>query len=230
MEIENPICLALDLDSPEEALEVATELRKKVGVFKLGPRLTNVDSSLVSKISELAPVFVDHKYFDIPSTMEAAVRSIFAQGATYTTVHASAGRSALKQLAEVERELNRIRPFKILAVTVLTSFTFEDLPPFVQATPISKQVLDLVDLCIECGITGVVCSPHEIEDVRNRSPEVFIVTPGIRMDAAQRDDQRRTLSPLEAINAGSNLLVVGRPVLSAPDRKNAVARLLKALG
>lgn len=231
MKLINPICLALDVDQPAEAMTIAQELRGQIGVIKVGPRLTNVNSEIVSDLAMLGPVFVDHKYFDIPSTMDAAVRSAFESGASFVTIHAAAGKTALKTLAKIEQELNKKRPFRLLAVTVLTSFTSEDFPPFSQSISIEKQVNELAKLSFESGIDGIVCSPHEIESVRKVNSNAFIVTPGIRSksDVASNrggDDQNRTLSASEALRKGANLLVIGRPIVKATDRRVALENIL----
>lgn len=230
MKLINPICVALDIDSSDEALKIAQELKGKVGAFKVGPRLTNGDSSLVSRIAALGClVFVDHKYYDIPSTMEAAIRSVFNAGATFVTIHASCGKTALAQLSSLEKELNKARPFKILAVTVLTSFASEDFVGFVRTTPIAEQVKELAAHAINNGVTGIVCSPLEIEIVRKIDSSAFIVTPGIRGTGSSSDDQKRTMSAAQAISKGASMLVVGRPILQAPSRIGAVDEILKEL-
>ncbi len=230
MKLLNPICVALDVDDSATALSIARELHGKVGAFKVGPRLTNLDSSLVTKIAALGvPVFVDHKYYDIPSTMEAAVRSVFVAGATFVTIHASSGKTALSQMSQLETELNKIRPFKILAVTVLTSFASDDFVGFVRTTPITEQVKELAAHSIKNGVTGIVCSPHEISTIKKVSSDAFIVTPGIRTALVGGDDQKRTLSAAQAMNSGANMLVIGRPILLAQDRLVAVNEILKEL-
>jgi orotidine-5'-phosphate decarboxylase len=229
MNLINPLCLALDVDTPHQALEIAKELGGKIGVIKVGPRLTNLDSSIVKKLSEFAPVFVDHKYYDIPSTMEAAVRSAFAAGASFVTIHASCGTTALELMSKVEKELNQQRPFKILAVTVLTSFSVADLPEFTKSTPIVEQVKSLAALAVSKGVTGIVCSPQETALIRAQCPSAFIVTPGIRSSKGEKGDQSRTLSASEAIRAGANLLVVGRPIIQSANPSSAVSEIIKEL-
>jgi len=229
MKLTNPLCVALDVDTADEALAIARELRGQVGAFKVGPRLTNIDSTIVQKLAEEAPVFVDHKYYDIPSTMEAAVKSAFSMGATFATIHASAGSTALSLMAKLEIELNQKRPFKILAVTILTSFSQKDLPDFVQSTPIGVQVEHLAKLSLANGVTGLVCSPQEIQQIRQISREAFIVTPGIRSSNQESGDQSRTMSAAQALRAGANLLVVGRPIVKASNRRVAVENLLKEM-
>jgi orotidine-5'-phosphate decarboxylase len=217
LKFKNPIILALDVDTEKEAMSLAEDLGPIAGALKVGPRLTNrFGPALVKRLSEIAPVFLDHKYYDIPSTMEGAVRSAFDMGATLTTVHASSGTVALSRLALVEKELQKIRPFRILSVTVLTSFKKEDQPPF-YSVPIEKQVNELVRLSRQSGIQGFVCSPHEIRNVRSEASDALIITPGVRAQAVPDDDQTRVMGAQEAIRAGADYLVVGRPIFQAKD-------------
>ncbi|MGE0529168.1 MAG: orotidine 5'-phosphate decarboxylase / HUMPS family protein, partial [Bdellovibrionales bacterium] len=133
-QLKNPVFVALDVDSPERALALAGQTRAFVGGFKVGPRLCiRYGEPLLKSLSRHGALFIDNKYFDIPSTMEAAVRASFDMGASFCTVHALSGSEALSRMAKVEEELCRIRPFRILAVTILTSFRQETLPSILQA-------------------------------------------------------------------------------------------------
>lgn len=229
-DLQNPIILALDVDTSEDCFRIAKSLHKKVGAFKVGPRLSmRYGPQLVSDLAKLAPVFVDNKYLDIPSTMEHAVRATFESGATLATVHTWAGLEALKRLASVEKELSQKRPFKILAVTILTSFTSETLPPGFDSHSVTHHVIDLAKLALGCGLTGIVCSPHEVATVRNLSQDAFLVTPGVRLDTDAVGDQRRVQTPIEAMRAGSSALVIGRPIIEANDPVEATERILASL-
>lgn len=230
VQLKNPIMVALDLDSRERCLEIANALEGKVGAFKIGPRLiVRHGSSIISEIARKAPVFVDNKYLDIPNTMDTAIRATFEAGATFATVHCWAGKEALTRLAETERELNRIRPFQILAVTVLTSFTQEGLPPTMINAPIVDQVSALAKLALDSGLSGIVCSPEEVGTLRAQNPRVFLVTPGIRMPVDAKGDQKRVLGPKQAIEAGASALVIGRPIVDAKDPIEATQRILADL-
>ena len=212
----NPLCIALDVDSREEAVLLARQLADVAGGFKLGPRLIQrYGETIVQEIAGLAPVFVDCKYFDIPSTMEAAVIASFEAGASVVTVHALAGKEALQKMAELETKLNKQRPFRILAVTILTSWSEQSLPPVMNKKPIGEHVLALAQLVKESGLKSVVCSAEEIETLK--SLELFLLTPGIRLPTDDKGDQKRTMSPQEALQKGSSALVVGRPIIAALD-------------
>lgn len=230
MNLKNPIIVALDVDTRERCMELARTLGPKVGAFKIGPRLSvRYGAELVTELAKQAPVFVDNKYLDIPSTMESALRASFEAGATLATVHAWAGPEALARLAKVEAELGAKRPFKILAVTILTSFNAETLPPHVRAIPIANQVRDLCDMAVESGITGLVCSPQEVADLRARAKNTFLVTPGIRLSSDEKGDQKRVMGPRQAVELGASALVVGRPIVDAADPVAAAERILADL-
>lgn len=228
----NPIFVALDVDSDVAALDLAKKLRGKVGGFKVGPRLTlRFGRKLIADLAECGPVFVDNKYYDIPSTMEAAIRATFEAGATFATIHAQAGKEALQILAELQNELRKERPFHILSVTVLTSYSLETVPPNWESKPLLDHVQSLAQLNIENGIKGMVCSPEEVAQLRQRFPSSFLVTPGIRLsqDAGAKGDQKRVMTPVEAMQSGASALVIGRPILQASDPVLAVENILASL-
>lgn len=194
-------------------MELVRQTRAFVGGFKVGPRLAlRYGETLLKEIARHGNMFVDNKYFDIPNTMEAAVRASFEVGASYCTVHAQAGREALSLLAEVEEELCKIRPFRILAVTVLTSFKQDTLPSVSQGMPIAEQTVALAKLVTDCGLTGLVCSPEEVESLRAKFPQAYLVTPGVRLSGEDRGDQKRVADPVTALRRGASALVVGRPI------------------
>jgi len=219
--LKSPLIVALDVDDDHRALQLADELHDLVGAFKLGPRLVQrYGSSLSLALAQRAPLFIDCKFFDIPSTMEAAIRASFAVGATLATVHALAGREALATVARVEKELNQERPFKVLAVTILTSWDQNSLPKNFQPLSIADHVKDLGQMAVGEGLTGLVCSPEELSIFSEQG--LFLVTPGIRFDSAtNKDDQKRTVGPREALRRGASALVVGRPIVQAPNPRVA---------
>ena len=129
-------------------------------------------------------------------------------------------------MAKVEAELNQIRPFTLLGVTILTSFSQQSLPPPLNERPISEQVLSLAEMAFSAGLRGFVCSPLEVSSVRSSVAKSFLVTPGVRMPGDALGDQVRVLTPGEAVLAGSNALVVGRPILQAKDPVQALDAIL----
>lgn len=224
----NPLVVALDVDTREEALSFAKSLSGQVGGFKLGPRLClRYGQSFVEEIARQGPVFMDNKHFDISSTMEAAVRASFDCGASVVTVHALSGLDALKKMAALELELSRIRPFRILAVTVLTSWDQNSLPPVLRPDGVATHVVALADLVKSAGLTGIVCSPHELESLQGRG--LYLLTPGIRFPDDEKGDQKRVAGPQEALQAGARALVVGRPIVQAKDPGAAAEKFLRAI-
>lgn len=214
--LATPLIVALDVDSEAEADKLVSELAEVTGCFKLGPRLIHrYGERIIQKYSKQAPVFVDCKFFDIPSTMEASVRASFEAGATFVTVHAMAGPTALKRLAEMEEMLNHQRPFMILAVTILTSWDENEFAPNFHSRPISQHVVDLAAQVRAAGLTGLVCSPLELELLKGLGH--YLVTPGVRLEAESADDQTRVMTPTEAVQHGANAFVVGRPIIRAAD-------------
>ncbi|HEY8271080.1 MAG TPA: orotidine-5'-phosphate decarboxylase [Pseudobdellovibrionaceae bacterium] len=226
--MRNPIIAALDVDDITHALKLADELADIVGGFKVGPRLClRYGQELVKEIAARGPVFMDNKHFDIPSTMEAAVRASFEAGATLVTVHALSGYEALVKMAKLEKELTLIRPFKILAVTILTSWDQKSLPGNLKQQPISQHVVELADLVLSSGMTGLVCSPHELDLLQNKG--LYLVTPGIRFNMEGLGDQKRVMGPDEAIKAGATALVVGRPIIEAKKPRETATDYVMAL-
>lgn len=223
----NPLIVALDVDTREKALSLANTLADVVGGFKLGPRLClRYGMEFVKEMAKKGPIFLDNKHFDIPSTMEAAVRASFEAGASLVTVHALSGREALERMAAVEKELNQQRPFRILAVTILTSWDEKSVPGNLKSQPISRHVIELATLVKDSGLRGLVCSPHELDLLQNR--DLYLVTPGIRSSMNSSGDQKRTLSPREALEKGASALVVGRPILEAVDPRAAAQEIAMA--
>lgn len=233
IKLRNPIMVALDVDDAADALALAQRIGPGVGCLKIGPRLSvRYGQSLVGGLAKYCPVFVDNKFLDIPSTMLAAVKATFEAGATFTTVHSWAGPEALQKLAELEKDLNKTRPFKILVVTVLTSFTEKNLPYGLKELPIAGHVDGLTQQSIQSGLSGIVCSPLEVQGIKKKFPGIFAVTPGIRWgaeQASQKADQARTLTPTEAVKAGANALVIGRPIVEAANPAVVIEQILEDL-
>lgn len=216
--LKNPVFVALDVDDEMRALSLVEQLHEHVGGFKIGPRLClRYGPSFIKKVAGYAPVFVDNKYFDIPSTMAAAIEATFHSGASFATVHAQSGAKALKELARLEQQFNQERFFRILAVTILTSFTQEELPPNSRQIKIAQQVSDLAALVHSCGLKGLVCSPEEVKTLRSQLPDSYLVVPGVRLAGVADGDQVRVASPEATLADGASALVVGRPIIEAKD-------------
>jgi orotidine-5'-phosphate decarboxylase len=222
------IIVALDTDSPESALAAARSLSGEVGMFKVGMELfPRGGPELVRRIREAGcDVFLDLKFHDIPNTVAGAVRSAAALGVRFATVHASGGEAMLAAAAEAARGTGTT----ILAVTVLTSLDDGDLASVGFALGAAEAVLRLADLAARAGVGGIVCSAKEVAAVRVRvGKEVALVTPGVRMAGEDAGDQKRVVTPAEAVRLGADFLVVGRPITRAPDPRGAARAFASAM-
>jgi orotidine-5'-phosphate decarboxylase len=229
--MKNPIIVALDVDDLKKAEKLVEELLPVVGGFKIGPRLTfNAPKEFLRKISKSSVLFFDHKFFDIPSTTVASVRMAAEMGAHWVTVHALNGPVCLKQLGDLEKEIQKDRKeFKVLVVTVLTSFSQKDLPPIWIQEPIEKSVLKLAESAHDVGLKSFVCSPEEISALRTSLPDSFLVVPGLRPQGSSSGDQKRTATPAAALEAGASALVIGRPIVEHVRPFDAAKEILGSL-
>ena len=231
----NPILVALDVDTTPQALAAAHTVRGHVGGLKIGKQLfTSEGPTLVRELAARGDrVFLDLKYHDIPNTVAGAVRAATTLGVWMVNVHASGGllmMQAARQAAEQASRHQDQRPL-VIAVTVLTSMDEAALASVGVSRSMSEQVGALAAMAQDAGLDGVVASPHEIGVIRARCGADFqIVTPGIRSGPAiAGDDQARTLSAAEAMAAGANYLVIGRPILKAPDPGRAAEEIARTL-
>ena len=232
----NRILVALDVPSAAEALALADSLRGAVGGFKIGKQLfTAAGPDIVrALVGQGDRVFLDLKFHDIPNTVAGAVRSAADLGVWMVNVHASGGRpmmEAAMNAADDAGRSNDHRPL-VIAVTVLTSLDAATLASVGVSAPPLEQAVRLAEMSRAAGLDGVVASPLETAAIRQTCGRDFlIVTPGIRGGAATaaKDDQQRTLSPVEAIAAGSSYLVIGRPITAAADPRAAAMTIAQQL-
>ena len=233
--MQNPIIVALDVPKAETALALAQQLAPAVGAFKIGSELfTGAGPDMVRRVRECgAPVFLDLKFHDIPNTVAKAVAAAVRLDVQMLTVHAGGGREMLRAAEnaaqETARQLGRTAPL-VLAVTVLTSFDNQALGEIGCAPEVEKQVERLANLAVGAGLRGLVCSPLELPALRRLvPPTVQLVTPGIRAATESAGDQKRTLSASEALAAGANWLVIGRPIYTAENPRLAAETILRSL-
>ena len=230
IDLASPICVALDSSDPVELTRLADEVHGSVGALKVGlTAFTAAGPELVRSLTARHPVFLDLKLHDIPAQVAGAISSIGSLGVSWTTVHAQGGSEMLKAAADAAPQ-----DLVVLAVTVLTSLDDSELERTGLAGPAEAAVLRLAELALASGIQGLVCSPLEVAAVRERfGPRSeggpFLVVPGIRPTGSDVGDQRRTLGPREALDAGADLLVVGRPITAAADPAAAARGLLDSL-
>lgn len=213
------ILCALDTADLPEATWLAARLKGAIGGVKLGKELfTAHGPDAVKKVKAAGQeVFLDLKYHDIPQTVAGAVRAAAGLGVFMLTVHASGGAAMLRAAADAARAFGEERP-RIVAVTVLTSLDAGDLAAVGQTGPVATQVERLARLAQASGVDGVVCSPHEVAALRKAcGPGFLLVVPGVRPASTAADDQKRIATPAEAVRAGADYLVIGRPIVRAPD-------------
>jgi orotidine-5'-phosphate decarboxylase len=229
MPLSNPsqsVLVALDVPSAERALELVRQLEPHVGGFKIGLELFCASGPQI--VEQIGPsrVFLDLKFHDIPNTVAAACRVAARMGVKIFNVHCLGGLDMMRAAVDATREVNP--NVHLIGVTVLTSHDADSLNRLgLQDSP-REAVLRLADLARQAGLDGVVCSPREILPVRAAcGADFLLVTPGIRPQNTDLGDQKRTLSPREALQAGANYLVVGRPLTGAPDPAAAAKKLFE---
>jgi orotidine-5'-phosphate decarboxylase len=233
MNAKDKLIVALDVDTAAQALDLFHALREVVGMFKIGSQLfTAAGPDIVRQIvARGGRVFLDLKFHDIPNTVAAAGVEAARLGVSIFNVHASGGVDMLKRTADAVAENAQREDLakpKIIAVTLLTSMDQTSLQQIGINDEPSAMVARQARLAADCGLDGVVASPREIQLIRRTisSPDFLIVTPGIRPGNDTKDDQKRTLTAAEAISAGADYLVVGRPILRDEDPVAAAERVV----
>jgi orotidine-5'-phosphate decarboxylase len=227
MDASQRICAALDFPSWEKAEPFARAIAPAVGMLKVGLELFAAEGPPVVRAAAALgrPVFLDLKLHDIPNTVEGAARSAAGSGAALLTVHASGGAEMVR--AAVRGAAGRVR---ILAVTVLTSLDADALEAIGLAGPPEGAVVRLARLAVAAGAGGLVCSPHEVRAVRAAvGPAPLLVVPGVRPPGAAKGDQARVATPAEAVAAGADVVVLGRPLRDAADPVSAARAIAASL-
>ncbi len=230
-DIRRRLIVALDVDSADRAMTLVEQTRDSVGCFKIGLQLFIQEGpAIVARVKEAgADVFLDLKLHDIPNTISAAARSVADLGAALFTVHcANGGRglsACVRSLAEHCGERGIPVP-RMLGVTILTSLSEADVHGLGFSRDVRGQVDLLAEGAYQAGLRGLVASPLEAFELKKKFPDVYLVTPGIRPAGADSGDQSRVTTPSDAIQAGADALVVGRPITGAAEPAQAAARIL----
>jgi len=211
------IFLACDVSSQKEILNLLDLIHEDISGIKIG--LQYITQRSPDEIRELSkfnkPIFYDGKFFDIKNTLVESIKSLEKLKVTYATVHLLNGWDALKSANKAAKEIN----LNLLGVSVLTSFSDEDLSSLGFKDKVQNQVERLIKIAIDANLYGVICSPLEIKMIKKIAPNLKCFTPGIRMND-NMNDQKRTMNANEATKAGSDCLIIGRPITKGDPQKN----------
>jgi len=211
------IFVACDVSSQREILDLLELIHEDISGIKIG--LQYITQRSPEEIRELSkfkkPIFYDGKFFDIKNTLTESVKSLKDLNVDYATVHLLNGLDALKAANQVAQEIN----LKLLGVSVLTSFSSEDLESLGFTNKVEDQVKRLIKIAMKANLYGVICSPREIKMIKEIAPKLKCFTPGIRMTDT-KDDQKRTMNAKEAIKEGSDCLIIGRPITKGNPKEN----------
>lgn len=231
----NPIICALDTQDVTAATAMAREVMPHVGAVKLGLEFFTANGAAgVEHITRLGvPVFLDLKFHDIPNTVAKAIDATAGMNMFMMTVHTSGGRAMLQAAIDASDRVAQVtgkeRPL-VIGVTLLTSLDQDDVAILGFRETVQDQVLRLADLAQSAGLDGVVCSPFEIAPIRKAlGDDLKLIVPGIRPEGAANGDQKRVLSPAEALRRGADYLVIGRPITGAKDRAAAARTITETL-
>lgn len=231
MTCQTPIIVALDFPSRAAALGLAEQLDPSLCRVKVGKELfTRCGPEVVEALQARSfEVFLDLKFHDIPNTTAMAVQAAAELGVWMVNVHCSGGLRMMAACREVLDKASGSRPL-LIGVTVLTSMEQADLADLGLDVEPRQQVLRLAGLAAQAGLDGLVCSAQEAVPLKQQFPQLQLVTPGIRPAGSAADDQRRILTPAEAMAAGSDYLVIGRPIAQAASPERALAAVVAELG
>lgn len=229
------IITALDFNNAKQALELAERIDPELTRLKVGKELFTVAGpALVEALQGLGfEIFLDLKFHDIPNTVSGALRACASLGVWMVNVHAAGGARMLDAArAAIPALSDNTQGTRLIAVTVLTSMDNAELHKVGVPSSVNEQVDLLARLSMQCGLDGIVCSPNEVERINAFAPPDFLtVTPGVRPVASgvSGDDQKRTMTPKQAIDAGSRFLVIGRPITQAEDPLATLQRIYNEL-
>ena len=225
--ITDKIIVALDVETKKTALALVDELREQISFFKIGLQLYTAEGPTIVRevLSRGVKVFLDLKLNDIPNTVARTVESVSSLGVQMLTIHLSGGSEMIRAAITARKD-----DLSILGVTVLTSANEQTLQETGVSDKIENQVLRLAKLGVDNGIGGIVTSSHEIAALRGTfGDKINIVVPGVRPAGSESGDQKRTMTPREAINAGADYLVIGRPITAAKRPLEAIQQIIAGL-
>ena len=234
--MSNPIYVSIDTTEIAVAQSLAQRLSHTVGGIKLGLEFFVAQGP--AGIRHVAqgglPLFLDLKLHDIPNTVAGAMRGVVDLTPDIVTIHASGGADMIRAAVDsayMEAEKLNVKPPRIIAVTVLTSLDQASLTRMGVTRPVVTQVVELAQMAVEAGADGLVCSPQEVAAIRAAlGPKPLLVVPGIRPAGSELGDQKRVMSPAQAMAAGSDILVIGRPITQSPDPVAAAEAIALELG
>jgi orotidine-5'-phosphate decarboxylase len=211
------IFVACDVSSQKEILDLLELIHKDISGIKIGLQyITQRSPEEIRQLSKFnKPIFYDGKFFDIKNTLIESVKSLKNLNVNYATVHLLNGLDALKAANQAAQEIN----LNLLGVSILTSFSDEDLKSLGFNNKVEDQVKRLVKIAMEANLYGVICSPLEIKLIKKIAPKLKCFTPGIRVEDT-KDDQKRTMNANEAIREGSDFLIIGRPITKGNPKEN----------
>lgn len=229
---KNPIFVALDTVDVEHAVTLAKAVGPHVGGLKIGLEFCHANGPQgMARMTELGlPVFFDLKLHDIPNTVAGGIRAVMPLGPALVNIHTSGGRAMMEAAVKAASQSGETSTW-VIGVTILTSLDQDDMLDLGIARDVPDQVVALAKLAQESGLDGVVCSPLEIELIRAAcGPDFKLIVPGIRPKGADVGDQKRVMTPPEAVAKGADIIVIGRPITAADDPATAAAEIAASLG
>lgn len=228
LNLNSKIIVALDFDNIDDCIELIKITKDYVGVYKLGLEFylaKGIDGVL--QIQNMYPdlkIFLDLKLHDIPNTVKAAALAIAQVEPLFLTVHAAGGQKMIRAASDA------LPNTYVTAVTVLTSLNSDSLVEMGLPNDPERWAVQLASNAVEAGARAIVCSPLEVGKIRSAvGQNVVLITPGVRPTSSALDDQKRVMTPEEAVNAGADLLVIGRPITQSPDPRELAARIYRSL-
>ena len=226
--IKNALFCAIDMKDTDQAVTLIKEIKEHIDGIKIGMEaFYAMGTKGYLRLYDLGlPIFLDLKLHDIPNTVSSAIKSLLPLNPSIINIHTTGGSAMMKAAVEAIGDIGINKP-KLIGVTILTSMNEESFSEQGISLKVEQQVINLSTLAKECGLDGVVCSPLEAKDVKIKCGQDFLtIVPGIRPKNSIDDDQKRVLTPKEAIRNGADILVVGRPITQADD-PNQAARSIK---